>query len=78
MMCDHFIDVGAHQPLTACCSLGACSIVNLILACVLVPATASIALVTAYMSFRSLAAHKRWTQRRRRLFGMYALQVIAS
>ena len=55
-----------------CC---ACSVVNLAVACVLFPATASAAAVTAYRGFRSLAAHKRWTQRRRRLFGLYALQV---
>ena len=51
------------------------SVVNLALACLLVPATAGTACVTAYRCFRSLAANKRWTQRRRRLFGLYALQV---
>lgn len=71
----------ACYALCACCphpsSCASCSVVNLAKACLLVPTAASVALVTAYRCFRSLSAHKRWTQRRRRLFGLYATQVRA-
>jgi hypothetical protein len=52
-----------------------CSVVNLVFACILFPAAAVTAGVTAYRGLRSVAAGKRWTQRRRRLFGLYAGQV---
>jgi hypothetical protein len=57
------------------CAIAVRSVVNLAFACLLFPAAAVTAGVTAYRAFRSLAAGKRWTQRRRRLFGLYAVQV---
>lgn len=52
-----------------------CSTVNMVFAAVLFPATCATAAWTTYRCIGGLAAHKRWTQRRRRLFGVYAVQV---
>jgi len=61
--------------LLTCSALRGVSVVNLALACLLLPAAASTACVVARRCLLSLAASKRWTQRRRRLFGLYATQV---
>jgi hypothetical protein len=51
------------------------SAVNVAFAALLLPAALVTALWTAVRCFQGIAARKRWTQRRRRLAGLYAAQV---